>query len=80
MLIATGVTIWLPGPVARDSSLTYYPLFSELQKIGWLPGLVTIANELVFRAADCVSEFHVHKCLATDCLFSLTYTMISVIF
>lgn len=36
--LVTGVIVWLPAVVVRDSSLTSYK--SDLKIIGWLPGLI----------------------------------------
>lgn len=38
--IIARVIVWLSGFVARDSNLTSYK--SDLQKTGWLPGLVIV--------------------------------------
>lgn len=49
--IVTGVIVWLPRLVIRDSGLTSSK--SGLEIAAWLPGLVTVDNGMVSWAGGC---------------------------
>lgn len=67
------VTVWLPGLVARDSSLTSYK--SDLQMAGWLAGVAAVRDGLASRVVCCrlwVRVRLVQYCLAIVILYSLS--------